>query len=212
MAGIFFNITNKQLTLAATDSYRLSEVSEKITVEEEINCVVPARTINEVQRLIGIEEVSSVEMKISESEASFRIGESELISQLIDGKYPDYVKIIPESSQTTLVCDTDKLLEAVKVSTVFARENSHSINLKSENNQLTILAQTNEIGENIINIPINQKGKDTEIAINAKYLSDILNIINSNQVSIELNSKLDPLLIKPVNNSKEIYIIMPLRS
>lgn len=211
LAGIYFNITNKQLTMAATDSYRLSEIKTKVSVTEDITCIIPARTVIEIQRLISVEEVSEIEFKISESEASFKIGDSELISQLTEGKYPDYTKILPTNNTTTITCDKEKLQEAVKVSTVFARESSHSVGLVSNSKQLTINAQTSEIGENTISIPIKQTGKDSEISINAKYLNDILAVISTDIILIELNDKLDPMVVKP-STENEVYIIMPLRS
>ena len=211
LAGIYFNINNKQLTMAATDSYRLSEIKTKVSVTEDITCIIPARTVIEIQRLISVEEVSEIEFKISESEASFKIGDSELISQLTEGKYPDYTKILPTNNTTTITCDKEKLQEAVKVSTVFARESSHSVGLVSNSKQLTINAQTSEIGENTISIPIKQTGKDSEISINAKYLNDILAVISTDIILIELNDKLDPMVVKP-STENEVYIIMPLRS
>ncbi len=211
LAGVYFNIDNQQLTMAATDSYRLSEVNTKVAVIKNISCIIPARTVIEIQRLISAEEVKEVEFKISESEASFKIGDSELISQLTDGKYPDYKKIIPTNSATSIICDKAQLIEAVKISSVFARESSHSISLVSKSKELTINAQTSEVGENVINLPIQQKGKDSEISINAKYLSDILNVINNESILIELNDKLDPMVVRP-EKGNEIHIIMPLRS
>lgn len=151
LAGVFFNINNKQLTMVSTDSYRLSEVKTEVGINEDVSCIIPARTVIEIQRLISAEEVKEVEFKISESEASFKIGDSELISQLTEGKYPDYTKIIPTSSSTSIICNKTELLEAVKVSSVFARESSHSISLVSKSNELTINAQTSEVGENVMN-------------------------------------------------------------
>lgn len=212
LAGIYFNLVDSKLTMVATDSYRLSEASSKVDIQDSLNCIIPARTITEIQRLTSIEEVATIELKISESEASFVIGESELITQLTEGKYPEYSKIIPSDSKTNIVCNTKELQEAVKVSTVFARESSHSINLTIKDKQLIINAQTSEVGENTINVDIEKNGPNTDIAINAKYLNDILGVIESPKIEIGLNDKLDPLLIKPNNIKDELYIIMPLRS
>lgn len=212
LAGVYFNIEDGRITLAATDSYRLTEVNSKISIKDKINCIIPARTLVEIQRLISIEESNDIKLKISESEASFTIGDSELITQLTEGKYPDYKKIIPENSKTTIEASTSKLQEAVKISTVFARESSHSVSLTIKNKELIINAQTSEVGENTINLDIKKTGSDAEISINAKYLNDILGVISAEKVFIELNDKLDPMVVKSGSDNKEIYIIMPLRS
>jgi len=213
LAGIFFSMEDKKITLAGTDSYRLSEVKSNTTNTDSINCIIPARTATEMLRLISFEDVADIELKIGESEISFIIGESQIISQLTEGKYPDYQKIIPSSSATTIQCDKDKLVEAVKVSSVFARESSHGISLKVVKDNLTIEAQTSDVGENTINIAVTKSGKDTTININAKYITDILSVIPGKTISIGINDKLDPLLLAPAGkNGQETHIIMPLRS
>ena len=213
LAGIFFSMEDKKIILAGTDSYRLSEVKSNTTNTDSISCIIPARTASEMLRLISYEDVNDIELKIGESEISFIIGESQIISQLTEGKYPDYQKIIPSSSATTIQCDKDKLIEAVKVSSVFARENSHGISLKVLKDSLTIEAQTSDVGENTINVAVTKTGKDASININAKYITDILSVIPGKTISIGINDKLDPLLLSPTDKKgQETHIIMPLRS
>lgn len=213
LAGVFFNLSEGQLVLAGTDSYRLSEIKSKNESKEVVSCIIPVRTVSEVLRLISSEEVDEIEIKIGESEICFIVGESQLISQLTEGKYPDYTKIIPESTTTTVECDKDKFVEAVKVSSVFARESSHGITLNIVKEELTIDAQTSDIGENTIKVPIKKTGNDASISINAKYITDILSVIGEKSVTIGINDKLDPLLLKPGGKKEsEVHIIMPLRS
>ena len=213
LAGIFFSISSGQMVLAGTDSYRLSEIKSKYDSKEDISCIIPVRTVTELLRLISSEEVNEIEIIIGESEISFMVGDSQLISQLTEGKYPDYQKIIPESTTTTIECDKDKLVEAVKVSSVFARESSHGITLKVTKDELTLDAQMSDVGENTIKIPVKKTGKDASININAKYITDILSVINDKTVIIGINDKLDPLLINPKSkDNSEVHIIMPLRS
>lgn len=213
LAGIYFKVQDKQIVIAGTDSYRLSEVKSKTTTVESASCIIPARTAAEMLRLVSFEEASEVEIKIGESEICFIIGESQIISQLTDGKYPDYEKIIPTDVATTVECDRDKLAEAVKVSSVFARESSHGIALKVEKDVLTIDAQTSDVGENTIKLNVKKTGKDGSININAKYISDILSVAQGKTITIGMNDKLDPLLVMPGGKSSgETHIIMPLRS
>ena len=213
LAGIYFSVNDKQMVLAGTDSYRLSEVKIVVTNTDTISCIIPVKTVSELLRLISSEEASKVDIMIGESEICFIVGESQLISQLTEGKYPDYKKIIPEKTTTTIECDKDKLQEAVKISSVFARESSHGIALKVVKNELIIDAQTSDVGENTVNLDIKKSGQDTSININAKYITDILALIQDKTVNIGFNGKLDPLLITPKSkDKKEIHIIMPLRS
>ncbi len=213
LAGIYFSFSDNQLILAGTDSYRLSEVKSAYQSSESINCIIPVRTVSELLRLISSEDVEGIEIIIGESEISFIVGDSQLISQLTEGKYPDYKKIIPETTATTIECDKDKLIEAVKVSSVFARESSHGIALKVVKDELTIDAQTSDVGENTIKITVKKTGKDASININAKYITDILSVIDGKIITIGINDKLDPLALRPkAKGATEVHIIMPLRS
>lgn len=213
LAGIYFRVQDKQIIIAGTDSYRLSEVKSKTSTAESASCIIPARTAAEMLRLMSFEEADELEIKIGESEICFIIGDSQIISQLTEGKYPDYEKIIPSGVATTIECDKDKLAEAVKVSSVFARESSHAIALKVEKDLLTIDAQTSDVGENTIKISVKKTGRDGTININAKYISDILSVLQNKTIVLGMNDKLDPLMLKPGSkNSDETHIIMPLRS
>ncbi len=213
LAGLYFFITDKQMVIVGTDSYRLSEVKSSLNKAANLSCIIPARTAQEVLRLISSEQQQQLEIKIGESEICFIVGESQLISQLTEGKYPDYHKIIPASTATTIECDKDRLVEAVKISSVFARESSHGIALKVIKNHLTIDAQTSDVGENTVKVDIKKTGPDTTININAKYITDILNVISNQVVTIGFNDKLDPLMISSKSKATtETHIIMPLRS
>lgn len=213
LAGVCMQVKDKIITLAATDSYRLAETIIPTNVTNELVSIVPAKTLLEVSRLITNEENTNIEIGLTENEIQFQIGKTVIISQLTEGKYPDYKKIFPETYQTTLQINKSQLIESVKVNSLFAKESSHGLTLTIQKSQLILTAKSSDIGENSSKVIIQKKGKDTEISLNAQYLLDALTVITTKEVELKLNDKLDPCVIVPVvKNANYTHVIMPLRS
>lgn len=213
LAGVSLTTNKDALVLAATDSYRLGEVKLPVKSNQELSCIVPAKTLLELQRLLGGDEEQKVEIGLTENEIQFALGKTLLISQLTEGKYPDYRKIFPAESATRVVVNTSQLIEAVKINALFARESSHGLTISIKKDALTLAAQSSDVGENSSKISVQTKGKDTQISLNARYLLDVLGVLSTKDIELQLNDKLDPCVIVPVDKeSTSIHVIMPLRS
>lgn len=213
LAGVSFMISKDGLVLAATDSYRLGEIKLPIKSDQDLNCIVPAKTLVELQRLLGGEEATDVQIGVTENEIQFVVGKTLLIAQLTEGKYPDYRKIFPDEVATRVVVNTNQLVEAVKINSLFARESSHGLTININKDTLTLAAQSSDVGENSSKISVQTKGKDTQISLNARYLLDVLGVLSVKDVELRLNDKLDPCVIVPnQKNADSIHVIMPLRS
>lgn len=214
LAGVYLASEGGDLLLAATDSYRLSEVRVKSDVKLNSPIILPVRAAAEVVRIAGGYN-GDVDIMISKTEVMFVFGDIELVSRLIDGKFPNYSQIIPTKHSTTLTANREELLHAVKVANLFAREGANTIQLEIKKGRLMILSSAAQIGENTSTIAIKNQGQDGEISLNARFLSDVLSSLDSKMVAIKMNSKLDPCLIEPessVAGEKLLHIIMPLRS
>ncbi len=213
LAGVSFMISKDGLVLAATDSYRLGEIKIPIKSDQDLTCIVPAKTLVELQRLLGGEEEAEVQIGVTENEIQFVVGKTLLIAQLTEGKYPDYRKIFPEEVATRVVVDTNQLIEAVKINSLFARESSHGLTINISKDTLTLAAQSSDVGENSSKITVQTKGKDAQISLNARYLLDVLGVLSTKDIELRLNDKLDPCVIVPTQkNANSIHVIMPLRS
>ncbi len=214
LAGVLINITKKELLLAGTDSYRLAQNNLTINSNEDISVIVPASTLSEVIRVASILSPDEVTMQLSETEIIFELGQAQIISQLIEGQYPDYKKIIPESSSTQVTLEKKELIRAIKIASLFSRENAHSIELVVDAKELVINSKASDIGTNSSKIPAKVSGKPITINVNARYLLDAANAIKKDTLQLSFTDKLEPCVVRPEGkyHSDYVHIIMPLRS
>jgi len=211
LTGVYFVIGGGFLKMVATDSYRLSEKKIKISTSEECSFIVPIKTIYELQRVMTPSE--DVQIIVSENQIMFVLTDLELTSRIIEGEYPDYEQIVPKSFKTTAILNTNELAGNVKSASFFARENANNVRLVFKASGLEIEATSSQLGNFKSTLSGQITGEDNEISFNAKYLLDVLDKINTEEVSLELIGKLNPGVIKPVGKDANVmYIIMPLRS
>lgn len=225
LSGVLFVFNKNKLTLAATDSYRLAEKELEIKNEEagdkkneEKKIIVPAKTIQEVLRILsgveqGADEKSEISFYINENQILFTIEGTELISRLIEGQYPDYRQIIPASGKTSIIVSRSELIRAIKTSALFSKTGINDINLDFPDgkNQIIVSAASGSSGENIAIIDAETRGVDNSTIINYQYLLDGLNNIDEDNVKIDVIDGNTPCLIKPLNEKGYIYIIMPIK-
>lgn len=213
LAGVYCRVIDNTLIFAATDSYRLSQYSIKVSSVEDMEIIIPHRTIQELIRLVKSELIDEITVGISDTEIVFSTESITLTSQLIDGSYPDYTKIIPQKSLSKIEVKKDDLLSSLKIASLFSRENAHTIQLSVNKNTLSITAEGAQVGKNLSHIPVKNTGEDQDISLNARYLIDTLSSIDENTVIIALQDKLDPCVVSGQKATKDnFHIIMPLRS
>lgn len=214
LAGVLLKVKDKKLTCAATDSYRLAEWQSNFDSPEDITVILPYRSVMELLRIVKITNPVDIEIDISETEAVFSFSDIQFITQLIEGQYPDYTKIIPESSTTTAQIDRQDIITHVKIAALFARSNAQTIQLEIQGNGVTIHSNAATIGTNSSTLESKNTGENITISLNAKYLLDVAQILGSSKIDCNFRTKLEPCLITPVKKSgaKLTYIIMPLKS
>ncbi len=200
--------------MVATDSYRLADkkTNHLKKVEKAIDCIVPVRTLLELGRILGSKyEEETVEIHVSKNQVLFSIDTIELISRLIEGKFPDYEKIIPKSTRTKLETNAAQLALATKRVSLFARENNNNIKLSATNDgRMQIATDETSLGEEKAEVDVKIQGENNKVAINSQYLLDVLGHLKDN-VHIEMDEKLTPVVVKPGKNEDYLYIIMPLK-
>jgi DNA polymerase-3 subunit beta len=214
LAGIYCQFSGNKLTLAATDSYRLAE--KKITLETEVaeqNLIVPLRTAAEVLRLISTEDgVEDVNISAKENQISFSVGNTYIVSRLIEGAFPNYSQIVPESFKITAKTKLSDILSAVKMSSLFARDSANNnVRVIVKKNDLTISSIVSESGTAKSSIASETTGGDVEIAFNARYMLDILNVISDEEIILNFNESTAAGAIKTPKDPDYFYIIMPLK-
>lgn len=214
LSGVLFHLDRDMLKIVATDSYRLAE--RKINLQEKnsatVQCVIPSRTIIELGKILSHTLEKELEVGISKNQVLFTTGNIQLMSRLIEGKFPDYEKIIPKSTRTKVQVGVEDLSLVVKRVSLFAKENNNSIKMSATNDGKLVLAtEETKIGEEKAEIMVTMEGENNKVALNAQYLLDVLNFIQSEKVVVEMDDKLSPVVVKPFQNQDYVYIIMPLK-
>lgn len=211
LTGVYFYSEKGQLYIAATDSYRLAE--KKVgPVKEEISSLIPASSAQDLLRIIGDHE-EDVEVTSDDQQALFRIGDVELVTRLIEGKYPDYKKLIPTKFNTTAKLAKNDIQNITKVSSLFARESAGSVVLEvdCEKNEVSINSLASQIGENSAKAQAQTGGESASITINSRYIIDAINVIEGDSVSLNFNEKLEPFVLKGSADDSYTHLIMPLK-
>lgn len=220
LTGVSAEFEGSRLTLAAADGFRLAVTQlELLTpVDEPFTAVIPGRALAEVSRIIGDQEDPVIiQVTPSRNQILFHMDHVDLVSQLIEGKFPDYKQIIPGSHEARLFVDTKAFLQAVKTADIFARDAANIVRLQATKgddefnpSKLTLLASAAEVGENVGEVDIDVEGEPIEIAFNVKYLIDILSAISSAQTVIETTNPESPGVVKPVDDDDFVCVIMPM--
>jgi len=219
LTGVNAEFEGEHLKLVAADGFRLAvhEMALNSAVDEKTMVIIPTRTLSELNRLLGDQE-EPVEITINQqkSQALFRLKNAELVSQLIQGSFPDYSQVIPQSYTTRAVVDVNEFLRIIKMSSIFARDASGIVRLlvtpgsELTPGKLTVSAQAEEIGDNVSEMDALVDGEEAKIAFNARYLSDVLSVLHQAQVAIEITTPSSPGIIRPVGVDNYIHVIMPL--
>ncbi len=218
LQGVKMDVVDNQITLAATDGFRISVRKEALSspVDQDIAIIIPARAMTELARIFS-EVDKSVRMIVPKGRGQviFRLNDAELASQLIDSNYPDYKAIIPKSAKTKTIVSTPALLKACKQAEVIAREGTNIVrlNIQPEDGgpgKIEISALAEEMGQSEIPVEANVEGSGLLIAFNVRFLLDVLEVIHSPNVALETNANNSPGVIRPMGDQDFVHVIMPM--
>lgn len=211
LAGVYADFGSKNVTFAATDSFRLSEVVFAVKNDGQHNIIVPRNTVMELIRITSDVD-GDIEVKIGDNQISFYNNDFELVSRLIDGNYPDYKKVIPSKFLSRALVQKSDLERDARLAGLFS-SNISDVKLVCSENTIVIKAKNSDKGEIETTVPAVLKNDPFEISVNYHYLLDGLKIVDSDKVVIEFTGNGNPLMIKPYDDKKELtYLIMPLRN
>jgi DNA polymerase-3 subunit beta len=219
LTGILFKVKKEKLILVATDGFRLSikEISGLKSGEEsklQKDLIIPARALIEVGKIMaegGEQNNLGLTITPENNQIIFSTPEVEIISRLIEGKFPDFEKIVPENCQTQIIIETEALLQAVRAASIFAREAANIIKFEIKGSKLEVYSNNPQMGENKITLEVKNEGEGGKIAFNSRYLLDFLNSVKSDLVSFGMTTSLNPGIFKPANDKSYLHVIMPIR-
>jgi DNA polymerase III subunit beta len=211
LTGVFLHTSEGKLYMAATDSYRLAE-KELAPLAETVLLLIPVSAMQDLLRIVSDFE-DEVRVTHDEQQVLFQVGDVELVARLIEGKYPDYRKLIPQSFATSAKLQRSDLLNVTKVSSLFARESAGSITIHvdEKQQQISIRSVASQLGENTATAAAAVTGTG-DITLNSRYLLDALHALNGSEVIFAFNGKLEPSVIKDSTAEDYVHIIMPLKS
>ena len=220
LMGVLVQVDKDKLTMAAADGFRLSVRKAVLSTPSTapVSAIIPAQALKELARVAtdGEEPIYMV-MPKGRGQVVFRVKDVEVVSQLIDGTFPDYQQIIPRSYKSRTLVSTASLLKACKQAEIFAREGSNvaRFNIKTaqgdmQPSEVEISATSEETGKNETIVEATVDGGGLLIAFNVKFLREALEVIRTPNVALETSAPNAPGVVKPVGDDQFLHVIMPM--
>ena len=224
LTGVELKLEESKFTMAAADGFRLAVHHGALLkpVPEEMSVIIPARTMNELNRLISDrEEPVEILMTPAKGQVMFRIrgGDTvEIVSQLLQGTFPNYEQLIPQSYTTRAVMDLPTVLRAARTASIFARDGSNIIRMHlmpaeadTEPPKVEISARSEEVGDNEDTVDLDEiEGEEGKIAFNSRYLLDVLSVLEKGKIALETTTSSSPGVFKPTDSDDYIHVVMPM--
>jgi DNA polymerase-3 subunit beta len=213
LTGLLLRLVNDRLQAVATDGYRLSVKDfglSKITLPAK-GLLLPARTFLEVTKIFVGKAEQTLGLSLDANQLIFAGEEAEIVSRLLEGDFPAFEKIIPQSKNTTITLDREELLRSVRLAAIFARDSANIVKFVIHNCKLVISANTQQIGSSQSTLEAKTTGEDNQIAFNARYFLDFLNSTNAEEICLEMTTPLAPCVCRPVGDATYFHLIMPVR-
>ena len=213
ITGVLLEMKENSLNMVALDGFRMAVSREYLNNGKEQNIIIPARTLNEVQKIISETETDKedVELILNDKRAIFIIDNIKVVIRLLDGEYVKYNDILPKENQLRIVLNRMNLMEAIERASLFAKVGKNNlIKLNIQENEMEITSKSEE-GNVRENVYISKEGKDLVIGFNSKYLLDSLKAIDDENISMLFNTPISPCLIRPVEGNEYEYLVLPVR-
>lgn len=210
LKGCLFEIENGLLTSVALDGFRMAVVKKTVGSLNNMKAVIPARALAEIIRLLDKDE-NILKIYIQSSSLYVQVGNTCLISRLIEGEFVKYNHIIPTSFENTITINRQTLLSSIERASIVARNDRYNVVKFDIKEDIMTVYSKSEIGVVNENINIMLKGKDLTIAFNGKYIAEYLKIIDEEFININLNTPIDPCTITAVGKESYLYLVLPVR-
>jgi len=216
LTGVLARFEGDTVTFAAADNYRIAvKTIPVLDAVPDTSVVIPARALNELLRVLAdIDEPVEVVLAQAKNQILFHLEGIDLVSRLIDGQFPNYQQVLPQSHTTRAVLDREELLRAVRPAALIAHESANIVKLQvSPEGEAGIVVSANaEVGDHVGQVEAAVEGDGTTIAFNARYLADVLANVGAEQFVLELNGPLSPGVFRPVGDDRYVHVVMPVRT
>ena len=219
LTGVYAEFDEHTLSLAAADGFRLAvhKVPLASKVAEKMELIIPGRTLGELSRLLAEqEEPVEIATNPNRSQLLFRLKNVEVVSQLIQGTFPNYKQLIPQSYATRAVVGTSELLRATRTASIFARDGGGIVRFQItpggelSPGRISTSARSEQVGDNVGEVDAQVVGEAAKIAFNGKYLIEVLSVLREGQVALEVTTPSSPGVIRPVGLENYVHVVMPM--
>ena len=210
LQGILFEVKNKELNLVALDGYRLAVRSELLDVDDNIEVVIPGKTLNEVSKILE-DNTEMLKITFTNNHILFNVDNTKIISRSLDGKFVNYVSLLPQEYKLLVNVKKQDLQQGIERASLMAKDgNSNLIRLDVQEDTLVITSNS-QLGKVREEVSINLQGDSIQIAFNSRYLLDVLKNMEEDDVVIEMTSSVSPCVIKSKNSNNAKYLVLPVR-
>jgi len=220
LTGVHILAEGRELTLAAADGFRLAVHTLQLRqdVPEKVEVIIPARALREIERLIT-DESEEIEMAINgaRSQVMFKLPDVEVVATLVQGTFPNYGQLIPQSYATRTTIEMRQFLQETRIAAIFARDGAGIVRIQIEPGEgtdvgkMTVSARAEEIGEHRGDVDVKIEGEASKIAFNSRYLHDVLQALDDvSEVALETTSPSSPGVIRPIGNDRYVHVVMPM--
>lgn len=213
ISGVFCSISNENIEMAATDGNRLTRIVEKITNENEsaLNCVIPSKTLQEFLRIAPFINDEKLCLIIEKTKITFKTSSMIMSSRLLEGEYPPYKQLIPQSCAKNAIVKREEMISALERVAVMVNERTNIVKFIFSENKLDLKADTPDAGLGEDSIPAEFNDEELTIAFNYKYVLDSLKIMESENVKVGLGGSLSATLFRPDSEDDYLCLIMPIQ-
>ncbi|MEX2514572.1 MAG: DNA polymerase III subunit beta [Candidatus Paceibacterota bacterium] len=209
LSSVYMFSEDGDLFFVATDSFRLAEKVIKDTSVGDISVLIPHQNVAEIIRVISDLDTDAT-ITVGENQVTLMAGDTYISSRLIDGSFPDYKKIIPDSSDVSINVSVNELSNSLRISDIFSDKfNQLTITVNPDNKTLQLTSSNTDIGENTTSIPVDVKGVDLSVQFNHRYITDVFGSISTPEVQLNLSQDA-PMVIKPKGDESFQYLVMPM--
>ncbi len=213
LTGVKVIDEGEKTLFVATDGYRLSLHRMAFSAKNLSQAIIPAKALAEVVKLSG-EEKTSEDIRVGpagDNQVGFVVGETTLLTRLLEGEYPNFERIIPKTFTTRALIEKEGLLRAVRSAAIFARDNANIVRLNLDKQKIVVSANAAQVGKNSIELQAKIDGDGGEIAFNSRFLLDFLSNYQEEEFIFEMTGSLNSGLFKPAKDDSYLHIIMPVR-
>jgi len=228
LSGVYLRTEDDQIVLVATDSYRLSEYKIKAPSSEPISCIIPVKVLEELRTVLAGKkpakkspteesaegaraEAMPVHITLSTQQIEMRVGDTQLLSRLIEGKFPDYRQIVPKEHTSKAIIPVRDLTTAVRRMHYFAKEVNNNLTFSFTAGMVSVATPQTPLGKDDATIPVELIGEDSKIALSSSYLLDFLGHIDVDALDMRITDSMHPAVFHLPASDKFLHLIMPLR-